>query len=60
VRPYTAKQLYELYGVSDKTFRKWLVPFATEIGEKKGRYYTIAQVKVILERLGIPGEVITD
>lgn len=60
LRPYTFKQLYQLYGVSDKTFRKWLKPFAEEIGERRGRYYTIMQVRTILERIGIPGVIIID
>ena len=60
LRPYTAKQLYEMYGVSDKTFRKWLEPFSETIGEKKGRYYTIGQVKAILECLGTPSDIVIE
>jgi hypothetical protein len=55
VYPYTLRQLSKLYRVSEKTFRKWLVPFKDLIGAKTGSYYTIAQVEKIFDKLGIPG-----
>ncbi len=55
LRPYTTRELFKLYGVSDKTFRKWLAPFKDEIGEKHGIFFTIKQVKTIFQRLGTPG-----
>ena len=58
IRPYTTKQLFALYGVSDKTFRKWLQPFREEIGKKRGLFFTIEQVKVIFDKLGTPGNMI--
>ena len=54
VKPYTAKELRGLYGVCDKTFRKWIHPFAEEIGQKNGAYFTVRQVKIIFDRLDIP------
>jgi transposase-like protein len=54
VKPYSTKELSHIYGVCDKTLRKWMKPFANEIGEKQGRYFTVAQVEVIFSRLGLP------
>ena len=54
VKPYTHKELSDYYGVSNKTFKKWLLPFSIQIGKKNGRYYSVTQVKIILEVLGIP------
>ncbi len=54
IRPYSVKELASIYGVCDKTLKKWMKPFANEIGEKQGRYYTVAQVNVIFTKLGIP------
>ena len=54
IRPYSVKDLAGIYGVCDKTLKKWVKPFATEVGEKNGRYYSVAQVKVIFEKLGVP------
>jgi hypothetical protein len=34
--------------------KKWIKPFNNEIGEKNGRYYSVGQVKVIFDRLGVP------
>ena len=59
VVPLTNTQLAALYGVGLKTFNKWLAPFRESIGKKEGRFYTVVQVKIIVQRLGIPGEIIT-
>lgn len=55
VIPMNAVQLAKIYGVGIKTFRKWMQPHQAEIGQKIGRFYTITQVKIILEKFGIPG-----
>ena len=60
LKPYTVLELARLYGVSDRTMKKWIKPFEAEIGIKIGYFYTIAQVKIIFERLGTPGDIIND
>ena len=60
LKPYTVKQLADLYGVSTKTFRKWLSPFTKKIGEKQGYFYNISQVQRIVAYLGVPGNTIVD
>ncbi|HMJ46566.1 MAG TPA: hypothetical protein VK498_04520 [Ferruginibacter sp.] len=40
--------------MSDKTFGTWIKPFLDEIGPRRGRYFTVRQVKIIFERLGLP------
>lgn len=52
---YSTKELARFYGVCDKTLLKWMKPFLTDIGPKQGRFYTVAQVKIIFEKLGTPG-----
>jgi len=54
IKPYKHKELSDLYGVSKQTFSKWLVPFKDKIGERKGHFYTVEQVKIIFMSLGIP------
>jgi hypothetical protein len=54
MKHYSTKELARFYGVCDKTLLKWMKPFTTEIGPKQGRYYTVAQVKIIFEKLGKP------
>ena len=54
LKPYTLKELSELYGMDWRTFKKWLEPFQSEIGEKKGRYYQIPQVRIIFKKLDLP------
>jgi hypothetical protein len=54
IRPYTHRELAALYNVSTKTLRRWLVPFANEIGPRIGYYHTPAQVAIIFRVLGYP------
>jgi hypothetical protein len=54
LKPYNLKDLTIIYGVNIKTLKKWLLPFHDQIGEKRGRLFTVKQVKVIFSNLGIP------
>lgn len=54
IRPYSTKELSQIYGVCDKTVLKWMKPFAAEIGQKQGRFFTVAQVEIIFSKLGMP------
>ena len=54
LKPYTAKQLADMYEVSLNTFKKWLKKHEDAIGPKVGHYYSIRQVQVIISRLGFP------
>jgi transposase len=55
VKPYNMKELCKIYGVSDKTMRKWMEPFSEEIGKRQGNIYNVAQIEVIFKHLGVPG-----
>lgn len=55
VKPYSMKQLCEIYQISDKTLRKWLKPYEAEIGKRQGHIFTVAQVVTIFSNLGVPG-----
>jgi transposase-like protein len=54
VKAYSVKELAVMYGVCDKTLKKWLHPFLEHIGIKQGRYYNVAQVTIIFSKLGLP------
>jgi hypothetical protein len=54
MRVYSAQELSKIYNVCKKTFMRWIQPFTEVIGERRGRYYTINQVKIIVEKLGTP------
>jgi transposase len=56
LKPYTLKELAKIYGVSIKTMHRWMEPFKDEVGPKRGRYYTIPQVKIFFDNLSLPGE----
>lgn len=54
LRPTTLAELASLYGVSKPTLRKWIKPFAKELGERIGYKYSIRQVQLILQKLSMP------
>jgi len=54
IRPYSTKELAGTYNVCDKTMKKWIMPFIEQVGERNGRYYSVAQVKIIFDKLGVP------
>lgn len=56
VKPYSLTELANIYSVTNRTIKNWMKPFEKEIGEKIGRIYTAKQVKVIFEKLGLPGK----
>jgi hypothetical protein len=57
LKPYSLVDLAKLYTVCDRTMKKWIKPFDHEVGEKNGRYYSISQVKIIFDKLGLPSEI---
>lgn len=60
LKPYSITELARLYDVCDRTLKKWIKPFHETIGTKQGRYYTISQVKVIFDKLGLPTTIDVD
>lgn len=56
IRAYSKQELAHLYNIGVKSMSSWLKPFDKCIGKRIGRYYTPKQVKVIFEKLGLPGE----
>lgn len=54
MRAYTVRELASFYGITTKCFRGWIAPFKEEIGQKRGNYYTVLQVQIMLSKLGLP------
>lgn len=57
LKAYSPKEMRGFYGVSICTFKKWTEEWEAELGEVKGKFYTVTQVKLIIDRLGTPGVV---
>lgn len=53
-KKYSRKELATLYDKSPRSFQTWINPFSDEIGPKVGWDYTPAQVKIIVEHIGLP------
>jgi hypothetical protein len=57
IKRYKLIELAAIYEVNRKTFRGWLTKFKTDLGEREGHYYSIAQVKFIFSKLELPSYV---
>jgi hypothetical protein len=57
IKPYTKKELAAVYGISPRCFYTWLKKIEHEVGPKRGKYYTLNQVRTIIEKIGLPGTV---
>lgn len=51
IRPMTLSELAQRWGVSCKTVKRWIKPFAAEIGPREGNIYNARQVFIILSKL---------
>ena len=57
VKPYSLTELANIYSITNRTMKSWIVKHNEAIGEKVGRLYNAKQVKIIFEKLGLPGKV---
>lgn len=55
IKPCTLSELAAIYGVGVRTIKKWISMHQQAIGPKQGRIYTALQVKIIFQKLGLPG-----
>lgn len=49
--PMTLRQLAARWRVNERTAKKWIEPFLSELGRVNGKIFTPRQVKIILEHL---------
>lgn len=52
IKAMNTKELANSYGVSRRVFTRWIQPFISDIGPRRGHYFTTLQVKIILDKLG--------
>lgn len=56
IKAYSIGELAAFYEISVRTMNRWLKPHYEKIGKREGRYYSIKQVSIIFEQLGMPGD----
>jgi len=52
---YSTIEIAKFYEVNERTLKRWLSLYEDEIGQKIGYFYTPKQVRIIFEKLGMPG-----
>ena len=54
IKPYQLQHLGEIYDVHPRTVRRWIDKLAPQIGRKKVKYFTIEEVVIIVNAIGLP------
>ena len=54
LKPYTKKELADLYEMKHRAFFPIFKPYEETIGKKIGRYYSTKQVELVFNCLGLP------
>lgn len=54
VKPYSPAELSELYGISIRTFNRWVLPLEKKLGKRIGRFYSVKQTEILFKHLGLP------
>lgn len=52
------KDLCAIYGISSITLRRWMQPLALELGKRKGHFYSVQQIEVLVKHFGLPRKVV--
>ena len=58
VKPYTNKDLGIMFNMSSRTLRRNIVGIKEKLGERKGHFWNIKQVEMIMEHIGRPYEIL--
>ncbi len=58
VKPYTNKDLGKLYNMTSRTLRRNIVGIKEKLGERRGHFWNIKQVEMIMAQIGRPYEII--
>jgi hypothetical protein len=57
IKPYRLKDLAEIFGVCNRTMKKWIVNAAPEAQRNRSQFYSIPNVIIIVEALGLPQKI---
>ena len=57
VKAYSPQELADIYEVSKCTLNRWLKPYREKIGKREGLHYTVKQIRIIFDALGLPGKI---
>ena len=59
IKPYRLKDLAEIYGVCNKTMKKWITNAAPEATRNRSQFYPISAIASIVDALGLPQRIET-
>jgi hypothetical protein len=59
IKPYRLKDLAEIYGVCNRTMKKWITNAAPQVVKNRSQFYSIISVNMIINALGLPQRIET-
>ena len=60
LKPYSRNELAGIMQVSEYILKKWAEKIEPSIGEPVGGLYNVIQVKAIVEKYGLPAQVVNE
>lgn len=60
IKPYRIADLAVIYDVNRKTMCKWMERFPEELKAREGKYFSVQQVRFIVDKFGLPTYGITE
>jgi hypothetical protein len=54
VKPYQISELAVMYGISVRTFHRWIKPLREKLGKGNGNFLSIKQVEIIIQHFDLP------
>lgn len=58
IKPYTVKELSVMYNMCSRTFRRNIAGIQSKLGKRRGHFYSIKQIELIIAHMGRPYEVV--
>jgi hypothetical protein len=58
IKPYRLKDLAIIFDVNQQTLKRWMSKHPEKLSEKDGKYYSVHQVKYMVEAFGLPYKVV--
>lgn len=54
IKPYRLKDLAIIFDVKENTLKRWMSVYKDEMNRDGRQYYTVQQVRLMIEKFGLP------
>lgn len=57
IKPYRLKDLAAIFDIKENTLKSWMSAYKEELKKEGRQYYTVMQVKFMIEKFGLPQKI---